>query len=206
MAEEHSGEFDVKGNSYTDQLSGEKPEDPAKTKHVRNKGGHLFGEALESVAIAVILAVIIRVFLFQPFYIPSGSMEPTLTKGDRIIVNKFLYRLKEPQRGDIIVFKYPVNPERDFIKRVIGLPGETIQIKESRVYIDGAPIKQSFLPEDLRYGDFGPVSIPEDSYFMMGDNRNNSEDSRVWGTLPRKNIVGKAMVIYWPLERIRVLY
>ncbi len=181
MAEDHSREFKANGR------------------------GHLFSEIIESVAIAVILAVVIRVFLFQPFYIPSGSMEPTLTKGDRIIVNKLIYRFKEPQRGDIVVFKYPVDPKRDFIKRVIGLPGETLQIKNSKLYINGVPISQPFLPEGLKYGDFGPVDIPEDRYFMMGDNRNNSEDSRVWGTLPRENIIGKAIFIYWPVDRIKAL-
>ncbi|GAB4264089.1 signal peptidase I [Thermincola ferriacetica] len=170
-------------------------------EHDQKKKGSFFGEILESVAIAVILAFVIRVFLFQPFYIPSGSMEPTLQPGDRIIVNKFLYRFKEPARGDIIVFKYPRNPKRDFIKRVIGLPGETVEIRDSVLYINGKKVDQPYLPKGLRYGSYGPVKVPEGSYFMMGDNRNNSEDSRVWGTLPRENIVGKAMLIYWPLAR-----
>lgn len=168
----------------------------------KKKHGMFFGEILESVAIAVILAVVIRFFLFQPFYIPSGSMEPTLKPGDRIIVNKLIYRYSQPKRGDIIVFKYPRDPQRDFIKRVVGLPGETIEIKDSIVYINNNEIPQPFLPPGLQFGSFGPVEIPEGSYFMMGDNRNNSEDSRVWGTLPSENIVGKAMFIYWPLSRI----
>ncbi|MFZ5639714.1 MAG: signal peptidase I [Bacillota bacterium] len=160
------------------------------------------GEILESVAIAVILAVIIRFFLFQPFYIPSGSMEPTLKPGDRIIVNKLIYRYSQPKRGDIMVFKYPRDPARDFIKRTVGLPEETVEIKDSKVYINNKEIPQPFLEPGLKFGSFGPVEVPEGSYFMMGDNRNNSEDSRVWGTLPRENIVGKAMFIYWPLSRI----
>jgi len=165
----------------------------------------VFGEIIESVAIAVILAVIIRVFLFQPFYIPSGSMEPTLTKGDRIIVSKINYRLSSPQRGDVIVFKYPVNPDKDFIKRVIGLPGETLEIRDNKLYINGEFVEQPFLPPYLTYGDFGPVTIPEGRYFMMGDNRNNSEDSRFWGTLPSENIIGKTLLIYWPFNRAQVL-
>jgi signal peptidase I len=169
------------------------------------KTSYFLGEILESVVIAVVLAVIIRVFLFQPFYIPSGSMEPTLTEGDRIIVSKINYRLGQPKRWDIIVFKYPVDPKRDFIKRMTGLPGETVQIQDSTIYIDGNKVEQSFLPVGLRYNDYGPIKIPEGQYFMMGDNRNNSEDSRVWGTLPKGNIVGKALFIYWPINRIQML-
>lgn len=168
----------------------------------KKKHGMYLGEILESVAIAVILAVIIRFFLFQPFYIPSGSMEPTLKPGDRIIVNKLIYRYSQPKRGDIMVFKYPRDPARDFIKRTVGLPEETVEIKDSKVYINNKEIPQPFLEPGLKFGSFGPVEVPEGSYFMMGDNRNNSEDSRVWGTLPRENIVGKAMFIYWPLSRI----
>lgn len=162
-------------------------------------------ELIESVLIAVVLALVIRFFLFEPFYIPSGSMEPTLQVEDKIIVNKIVYRFGEPERGDIIVFKYPLDPSRDYIKRVIGLPGETLEIKESTVYIDGQAITENYLPSDTKFMDFGPVSIPEDSYFMMGDNRNNSQDSRVWGTLPEDHIVGKAFLIFWPANRIGLL-
>ncbi len=168
--------------------------------------GYLIREILESVIVAVLLAFIIRFFLFQPFYIPSGSMEPTLKKGDRIVVNKLTYRLGEPKRGDIIVFKYPVNPKRDFIKRLIGLPGETIEVKDSKVYIDGKVLEQPFLPKKFTYNsNFGPVKIPENEYFMMGDNRNNSEDSRYWGTLPDENIIGRAIFVYWPFDRTKKL-
>ncbi|HWI54694.1 MAG TPA: signal peptidase I [Desulfobacteria bacterium] len=163
--------------------------------------GYFIREVAESVIVAVLLALIIRFFLFQPFFIPSGSMEPTLKKGDRIVVSKITYRLSEPKRGDIIVFKYPVNPKRDFIKRLIGLPGETLEVKNSQVYIDGKVLEQSFLPKGLTYNNFGPVKIPEKQYFMMGDNRNNSEDSRFWGTLPEENIIGRAMFVYWPFDR-----
>jgi signal peptidase I len=176
------------------------PTGPEKKRH-----GMYLGEILESVAIAVILAVIIRFFLFQPFYIPSGSMEPTLKPGDRIIVNKLIYRYSQPERGDIMVFKYPRDPARDFIKRAVGLPEETVEIKNSKVYINNKEIPQPFLEPGLQFGSFGPVEVPEGSYFMMGDNRNNSEDSRVWGTLPRENMVGKAMFIYWPISRIGMI-
>lgn len=162
------------------------------------------GEALESVVVAVILAVLIRLFVLEPFYIPSGSMEPTLREHDRIIVSKLNYHFQEPKRGDIVVFKYPVDPRRNFVKRLIAAGGETVQIKNSRLYINGEPVPEDYLPRGLRFPDYGPVTVPEGSYFMMGDNRNNSEDSRVWGFLPRNLIVGKAVVIYWPPARIGI--
>jgi len=162
-------------------------------------------EILESIAIAVLLAVIIRMFVFQPFYIPSESMVPTLQVGDRIIVSKLTYRFSEPGRGDIMVFKFPMDPSRDFVKRTIGRGGETVEIRNSRLYINDKPVAEPYLPEGLRFGDFGPVKVPPGSYFMMGDNRNNSDDSRVWGPMPEENIVGKAVLIYWPLDRIRLL-
>lgn len=163
-------------------------------------------EIFESIAIAVILAVVIRVFLFQFFVIPSGSMEPTLTEGDMIAANKIIYRFSEPKRGDIIVFKYPLNPDRDFVKRLIGLPGEKVQIKNSTLYINGKKVAEPYLPKGLKFQDYGPVTIPKDKYFMMGDNRNNSLDSRAWGEMPRENIIGKAAIIYWPVNRIRILH
>lgn len=168
----------------------------------KNKGkGSSFTELLESIAIAVVLAFVIRIFLFQPFYIPSGSMEPTLQIGDRIIVNKITYRFSEPKRGDVMVFKYPLEPSRDYIKRVIGLPGETLEIKDSALYINGQVVEEQYLDPNLRFMDYGPVTVPANAYFMMGDNRNNSQDSRFWGTLQRNYVVGKAVWIFWPLDR-----
>ncbi len=169
------------------------------------KGKSAVMELLESVAVAVLLAVIIRMFIFQPFYIPSGSMEPTLHIGDRIIVSKISYYFQEPQRGDIIVFKFPLDPKRDFVKRIIAKGGETVAIRDSRLYIDGRPVQEDYLPPGLRFEDFGPVKVPPGTYFMLGDNRNNSDDSRVWGAMPEENIIGKAIIIYWPLDRIRLL-
>ena len=162
-------------------------------------------ELLESIIIAVLLALIIRFFLFEPFFIPSGSMEPTLQIGDKIIVNKIVYRFQEPKRGDIMVFKYPLDPARDYIKRVIGLPGEKLEIKDSVIYINDQPIEEEYLPSNSNSANFGPVNIPENAYFMMGDNRNNSQDSRVWGTLPNNYIIGKALAVFWPVNRIGVL-
>ena len=173
-------------------------------KEVPLKAGKrsIFGEVFESVAIAVLLAVLIRLFILEPFYIPSGSMEPTLKEHDRIIVSKLNYRFQEPQRGDIVVFKYPKDPKRNFVKRLIAVGGETVAIKNSRLYINGQQVPENYLPRGLRFADYGPVQVPRGSYFMMGDNRNNSDDSRVWGFLPENLIVGKAIVIYWPPDRI----
>jgi len=162
-------------------------------------------EILESVIIAVILATIIRLFLIAPFFIPSQSMAPTLLVGDRIIVSKIAYHLGEPQRGDIVVFKYPRDPRKDYIKRLIGFEGEQVTLKNNRLYINGKEIPEKYLPTGLRFDDFGPVVVPKGCYYMLGDNRPNSEDSRFWGALPEENIVGKAELIYWPFTRAKLL-
>jgi signal peptidase I len=174
-----------------------------------------FREYAESILIAVLLALFIRTFVVQAFKIPSGSMIPTLLIGDHILVNKFIYgpripythyhlfSFKRPQRREVVVFLEPAEREKDFIKRVIGLPGETIQVVDRRVYINGKPLdeKQYAYFSNPSYGreldNFGPVNIPENSYFMMGDNRENSSDSRVWGPVPFHLIKGKAFLIYW---------
>lgn len=162
-------------------------------------------EVIESLVIAVVLALIIRTFILQPFYIPTGSMEPNLMVQDHIIVNKIGYRFWEPQRGDIVVFRFPKDPSKDFVKRLIGLPGDKVEIRKSKLYINGNLVPEKYLPAGLEFGSFGPTVIPENSYFMMGDNRNNSDDSRSWGVLPRENVIGKAVLIYWPLNRIHLL-
>ena len=190
-------------------------------------------EYFESIVIAVILALFIRTFVVQAFKIPTGSMEENLLIGDHLLVNKFVFgpTASRPERavlpvgtlarGDVVVFKYPVEPDRDFIKRVIGLPGETIEVKEKKVYINGKPFEepyvhflappaaQSELHEvtsfDVRER-YGPVTVPANQYFVMGDNRDNSQDSRYWGFLPRENVKGKALIIYWSYEAEREDY
>lgn len=181
-------------------------------------------EYFESIVIAVILALFVRTWVVQAFKIPTGSMENNLLVGDHLLVNKFIYgptalgaaRTLLPvdgvHRGDVVVFKYPEDPERDFIKRVIGLPGETIEIREKKVYIDGKPLEEPyvhFLQPAGSYGEFaafdvreqyGPVTVPLGHYFMMGDNRDNSQDSRYWGFLPREYIKGKALLVYWSFD------
>ena len=176
-------------------------------------------EMFESICVAVILAFFVRTFVVQAFKIPSGSMEPNLLIGDHLLVNKFvsaptlsslertLLPIDVVHRGDIIVFKHPKTPERDLIKRTIGLPGETIELRDRRVYVNGKPLDEPYarylFPEgagDLPQTDvrrhFGPLTIPDGQYFMMGDNRDNSEDSRYWGPLPRDYVKGKALFLY----------
>jgi signal peptidase I len=187
-----------------------------RTETVRSKP--LWREYGEAIIIAIILALFIRTFIVQAFKIPSGSMVPTLTIGDHILVTKFLYDLKlpywnkilvrfsEPQRGDIIVFKFPEDESKDFIKRVIGLPGDTVEIRNKRVWINGEPLVEPYvqhldpniLPHQVQPRDnLGPMKVPPDSYFVMGDNRDQSLDSRFWGFVKLEKIKGKAFLIYW---------
>lgn len=166
---------------------------------------HWVVEYLESIAIALVLAIVIRTFVFQPFYIPSGSMEPTLQVNDRIIVSKFSYKFNsEPDLGDVIVFKYPLDPQRDFIKRVIGTPGDIVEIQDSQLYVNDQLIPEAYIAAG-EFGDYGPIQVPEESFFVLGDNRNNSQDSRSWGFVPQKNLIGKAQIVFWPLHRINLI-
>ena len=190
-------------------------------------------EYFESIVIAVILALFIRTFVVQAFKIPTGSMEENLLIGDHLLVNKFVFGptatpiergllpVGRIRRGDVIVFKYPEEPDRDFIKRVIGLPGETVELREKRVYINGKPLDEPyvhFLQPPGQNSEFhevtsfdvreryGPVTVPPTHFFVMGDNRDNSQDSRYWGFLPRDYVKGKALVIYWSYEADREDY
>ncbi len=175
-------------------------------------------EYSKAIVTALLLALFIRAYFIQAFKIPSGSMIPTLVVGDHILVNKFIYgtkipfsdkrilELKKPSRGDIIVFKYPEDPERDFIKRVIAVEGDVIELKDKIVYVNGEPVVEQYIqhtdnairssgvePRD----NLGPKVIPKDKFFMMGDNRDQSYDSRYWGFVDIKEVRGKALIIYW---------
>ena len=177
-------------------------------------------EYFESICVAVILALFVRTFVVQAFKIPTGSMENNLLIGDHLLVNKFVFAptmtgLEEAvlpidpvRRGEIIVFKYPEDPERDFIKRVIALPGETFELRKKRVYIDGTMLDEPYVrflvpPDEAGEGTFdvrvqyGPVTVPDGHYFMMGDNRDNSQDSRYWGFLPQEYVKGRALFVYF---------
>lgn len=157
-------------------------------------------EVVETILIAVVLAFAVRGFVVETFVVLGPSMEPTLHELERLFVNKILYRVQAPERGDIVVFAYPRDPSRDFIKRVIALPGETIEIRDGRVYIDGQFVEETYIAYPDSHGDYGAVTVPREHVFVMGDNRRNSEDSRYFGPVPFANLRGKAFLIYWPIS------
>ncbi|MDP2043793.1 MAG: signal peptidase I [Candidatus Omnitrophota bacterium] len=178
---------------------------------------------IESIVIAFCLAMVIRAFVVQAFKIPTGSMRMTLLEGDLILVNKFIYgakvpftklrlpAIKGPKRGDVVVFIYPEDKKKDFIKRLVGLPGESVEIKGGSIYINDKPAQEPVFKRIYYYnrGDFGAegrkLIVPKDSYFVLGDNSASSKDSRYWGFVPKDNLLGEALIIYWPLYRIRVI-
>ena len=196
---------------------------PSKLSLFWQEHRHAIREWTESILIAFVLAMFIRTFFIQAFKIPSGSMRMTLIEGDRLMVNKLRYGPKipftkkrlpgfsEPQRGDIIVFKYPEDPKRDFIKRLIAFGGETVEIRGGRIYIDGKLVeipatKNIYYYNRGQYGEEGkPTKVPQGSVFVLGDNSASSHDSRFWGFGPDENIIGRAEFIYWPLTRMRWL-
>ena len=180
-------------------------------------------EYFESILVAVVLALFVRTFVFQAFKTPTGSMKPNLLVGDHLIVNKFIFApavfglervllpMRPIERGDIIVFKFPEEPERDFIKRVIGLPGDTLELRNQTVLINGQALTEPYahylfppaaegqMEGDLRRK-YGPVTVPAGHFFMMGDNRDDSQDSRFWGFLPETYVKGRALFIYWSFD------
>ncbi len=186
----------------------------------KSKGG-VIREYAESIVVAILIALFIRAFVVQAFKIPSGSMEPTLLVGDHLLVNKFIYGInlpfierkflvyKEPQRGDIVVFIFPKDKKKDFIKRVVGAPGDTVEIRRKKIYINGELWDDShgvyrdaevtgLVPRD----NFGPVVVPPEHVLVMGDNRDRSYDSRFWGFVPFNQIKGKALILYWSWDRL----
>ncbi len=187
-----------------------------KAEETRKKS--IIWEYTESIIIALALALVIRTFVIQAFKIPSGSMEPTLEIGDHLLVNKFIYGikipfssinlfpLKSPQRGDVIVFIYPPEPDKDFIKRVIAVGGDTVSMVNKKLYINGVEVADPhavyrentiLLGEVQKLDNFGPVTVPKGDLFVLGDNRDHSFDSRFWGFVPLKDVLGKAFTIYW---------
>ncbi len=178
---------------------------------------------VESIIIAFLLAMVIRAFLVQAFRIPTGSMRMTLIEGDLIMVNKLIYGAKipftkfnlpafrQPKRGDVVVFVYPEDTKKDFIKRLVGLPGDKVEIKGGSIYINDKLASEPVFNRTYYYnrGDFAlegkPITVPPDSYFVLGDNSASSKDSRFWGFVPKSNLLGKALIIYWPPQRIRII-
>ena len=179
-------------------------------------------ENIEAILLAIVLALFIRTFIVQAFKIPSGSMKETLLIGDHILVNKFLYGVKlpfvsttiisykEPQRGDIVVFKFPEDPDKDFIKRVVGVAGDVVESRDKKIFVNHEPLNHDFgihkdsriVPGNIQPRDnFGPLEVPENSLFVMGDNRDHSYDSRFWGFVNLKAVRGKAFLIYWSWDK-----
>ena len=156
-------------------------------------------EWIAVVVVAVVLTYFVNHFIIVNAIVPSSSMEKTIMTGDRVIGYRLAYSFSEPERGDIIIFKFPDDESKLYIKRLIGLPGETVEIKEGKVFVDGEALDEPYLTVTTE-GTFGPYSVPEGHYFMLGDNRNNSADSRYWNNtyLAREKIVGKAVFKYWP--------
>ncbi|MBI3404837.1 MAG: signal peptidase I [Acidobacteria bacterium] len=152
--------------------------------------------------IAVALALVIIVFLYQPVKVEGTSMTPLLSDQERIFINKFVYHYQSIQRGDIVVFWYPMDSSKSFIKRVIALPGETVEIQQGRVLINGVPLDEPYVPAQFAdAGYYGPIKVPADHFFVMGDHRSSSNDSRVFGPVHERHIYGKAVFSYWPVER-----
>jgi len=177
----------------------------------------------EAIIIAFILAMVIKIFIVEAFKIPTGSMRPTLLEGDLILVNKFLYgaklpfvdlrlpALEQPQRGEVVVFMYPYDPKKNFIKRLVAFEGETVEIKNGTIYVNDKPLLDSVFSQRYYYnrGDFAregqKLVVPKDNFFVLGDNSASSQDSRYWGFLPKRNMRGKAILIYWPVWRLRFI-
>lgn len=189
-----------------------------KSTEIKIKKKSTFREYAEAIIIALVLALLIRTFVVQAFKIPSGSMEPTLEIGDHILVNKFIYGIKipftslrlfpleKPKRGDVVVFIYPLDPSKDFIKRVVAVEGDTVQIINKKLIINGAEVPDphavykddTIFPAEVQKRDnFGPVTVPKGCLFVLGDNRDRSLDSRFWGFVPIEDLRGKAFIIYW---------
>jgi signal peptidase I len=179
-------------------------------------------EYIEAIILAILIAFFIRTFVIQAYKIPSGSMKPTLLIGDHILVTKFNYGVRlplirstlipigTPKRGDIVVFIYPEDRSKDFIKRLVGLPGDTVEVRDKQILVNGLPWNDThgvhsdslIIPGSVQPRDnFGPATVPEGSLFVMGDNRDESFDSRFWGFVPMKDVLGKALIIYWSWDQ-----
>ena len=162
-------------------------------------------EGFKTIGLSIILALGIRTFVAEARYIPSGSMLPTLEINDRLIIDKLGYKFQDPDRGDVVVFsptdQLKTQYKDAFIKRIIGLPGETVEVRDGLVFVNGQPLTEKYIAEEPQYN-WGPETVPEDQYLVLGDNRNNSYDSHYWGFVPRDHIIGRAVVRFWPPNRV----
>jgi len=180
------------------------PEKPAETRHLLQGAAYW----LRDLMLSVVIAVVIILFLYQPVKVEGTSMMPALEDQERIFINKFLYRfgLGEIERGDTVVFWFPRDPSKSYIKRVIGVPGDLIEVLDGEVRLNGAVVNEPYVAEEFRDRLTVPATrVPADSFYVMGDHRTSSNDSRAWGVVPRRFIYGKAVLVYWPLEKMGVL-
>ncbi len=160
---------------------------------------------MRDLAFSVLIAIVLIVFIYQPVKVEGTSMMPALTDQERIFINKFTYRfgIGSIERGDLVVFWYPHDQSKSYIKRVIGLPGDTVEVRNGTVIVNGRPLAEDYVPEEYRdHQSFHAVTVSPDNYYVLGDHRSSSNDSRVWGTVERKYIYGKAVFVYWPLEKM----
>ncbi|NCO75422.1 MAG: signal peptidase I [Cyanobacteria bacterium] len=179
--------------------------------NVVNQEENFWLEIFKTVAMAVVLSFGIRTFVAEARYIPSSSMEPTLLINDRLIVEKMSYRFNEPKRGDVVVFNVTDKLREEnfqaneaFIKRIIGLPGDEVMVKNGKVIVNNEMLKENYIKEKPDYN-FGPVTVPENQYLVLGDNRNNSYDSHYWGFVPREKFIGRASLRFWPPQRVGLI-
>ena len=182
---------------------------PVAVDYPRPSAWDRFAEELitwfKTLASAAVYATLIVTFVCQVARVEGQSMAPTLEDQDRLIVNKFAYRIGDPRRNDIVMLYYPVNPDKSFVKRIIAEPGDEVHIVDGRVYVNDVPVKDDYVPAHYRsHDDYGPVHVKEGYYFVMGDHRNNSSDSRHWGEVPKKYIIGKVQLRWWPLPTARI--
>lgn len=187
---------------YRTELISEEPEEAPKPENRRPAWLSFLIDLAQTLALAIILYFLIDSVVAR-VRVENISMEPTLYQGEFILVNKLAYRLGEIQRGDIIVFHFPQNPTNDYIKRVVGVPGDRIQISGGKVYINDQAAIEPYIASPPNYS--GSWEVPEDQVFVLGDNRNASSDSHSWGFVPKENIIGRALLIYWPLDKFKFL-
>jgi signal peptidase I len=185
-----------------DNINTDVPTEPVETPHSKITFGRFMLETIQTILLAVVLYFLIDTVIAR-VRVENISMEPTLQPGEFILVNKVSYRLGEIQRGDIIVFHYPQNPVEDYIKRVIGLPGDTVSVHGDQVFVNDTLLDEPYIAAEPKYD--GVWKVPAGNLFVLGDNRNQSSDSHSWGFVPLENVVGKALVVYWPIPEMKVL-
>jgi signal peptidase I len=187
---------------------GDRPDRATRLRMRRQSGRRKVVEWVVLIGVALVVALVIKAFLFQAFYIPSDSMLPTLQQDDRVLVNKLSYKLHDVNRGDIVVFSKPPKEQsdiKDLVKRVIALPNETVEAHDGHVYVNDRRLDEPYLADDVEQADFAPQKVPSGDVWVMGDNRSNSEDSRVFGPIRQSSIVGRVFVRIWPLNRLGFL-